>query len=59
MRKVQVCWECCKERERCRVVTQHENGDLEYVCPQCWKALDYDLYMSIPPANRAERGNDT
>jgi hypothetical protein len=41
----QVCWECNKARERCKAATVNENGKVEWVCPQCWKALDYDKYL--------------
>ncbi len=41
----QVCSECDREMERCRIVSQEPDGSFLYVCRQCWKELGYDSYM--------------
>lgn len=41
----QVCWECNRERERCKAVHVDETGKVEWVCPKCWRDLDYDKYL--------------
>lgn len=40
----QVCSECNRKRDRCRVVAQVE-GELVYVCRACWRDLDLDHFM--------------
>lgn len=40
-----ICSECGKERERCRVYTQDPDGNLVYICRQCWRDLEYDRYL--------------
>ena len=45
-KKREFCWECGKERERCRVVSKDENGILQWVCPQCYKLLDMDTFVN-------------
>lgn len=39
------CWECGRERQRCKVATVTENGEIVYVCPECWRELKYDTYL--------------
>lgn len=31
--------------ERCRIVATEPNGEMVYVCRQCWNELDYDQFM--------------
>jgi len=45
MRKRNVCWYCDKERERCRAVTSHIDGRIEWYCPQCYKELGIDQFI--------------
>ena len=40
-----VCWECGRERDRCRAITVHKEGEIEWVCPQCFRNLEYDKYL--------------
>ena len=40
-----ICAECNRPRERCRAITVNRNGDVEYVCRQCWARLDYNTYL--------------
>lgn len=44
-KKREVCWECGKERERCKAATVNRHGDVEWICPQCWREWDYDRYL--------------
>jgi MinD superfamily P-loop ATPase len=42
------CSECGKDRERCRAAAVYDDGPtlvIEWVCRQCWKALEYDEFM--------------
>lgn len=39
------CDDCGKKRERCRPVMQLVSGVLIFICPQCWRELEYDLYL--------------
>lgn len=41
----QVCSECLRQMERCRIAHADTDGKLVYVCRQCWRDLDYDKYM--------------
>lgn len=45
MIKQETCWECGKLRERCKAVTVNEFNRIEYVCPQCFRNLDYAKYL--------------
>ena len=40
-----VCAECHKLRERCKAAMTDERGEVEWVCPKCWKEYDYDKYL--------------
>ena len=31
--------------ERCKPVIKHVGGDVDWVCPNCYEGLSYDLYM--------------
>lgn len=44
-KKQQVCTECNRLRDRCKAASVDENGDLVWVCPQCWKLKDYDHFL--------------
>jgi hypothetical protein len=46
---VRVCCECGRRRERCRAVMKHIDGTIDYCCPACWHALDYDQFMEPRP----------
>lgn len=41
----QICSECQRPMERCRIVATEPNGEMVYVCRQCWNELDYDQFM--------------
>jgi hypothetical protein len=45
-RLLQVCAECRHKRERCRAAAQHRAGNVAWVCPRCWKALQYDDFLN-------------
>jgi len=45
MKSRQICFECDKERERCRESTREVTGNVIWVCPQCWRDLEYDKFM--------------
>lgn len=45
MKKVR-CWECDRERERSIPVYVTKDGVIYYVCPQCYKQLNYQEYVS-------------
>lgn len=52
-----VCSECLKLRERCRVVSVKDDGELVYICPQCYKNLDYDKYLTGPKVPSVSEGD--
>ena len=43
--RLHLCCECLKRRERCKPTVRHIDGSIDYVCPQCAKALDYSEFM--------------
>lgn len=46
--KREICWECNRERERCiaaSIVQIDDRPEIQYVCRQCWRDLDYEKYM--------------
>lgn len=43
-RKQEVCYECGKDRDRCKVAYVVEGNEV-WVCPQCWRDLHYDDYL--------------
>lgn len=43
--KWEVCWNCQRERQRCRAVTVNANGDIEWYCRECWRNLNMDEFM--------------
>lgn len=45
MKKREICWNCSKERERCKAVSVDEDGVIEWVCPQCYRDLEYEKYL--------------
>lgn len=48
------CSECKNRRERCRAVSVDPDTDeVQYVCPRCWRDLEYDVYMYPKKANHA------
>jgi len=40
-----LCSECLKERERCKAVSTDIDGEIEWVCPNCFITYDYDKYL--------------
>ena len=40
-----LCSDCLKPRDRCRAVTVNLRGEVEYICPRCWRELNYDTYL--------------
>jgi hypothetical protein len=44
-KKKTVCYECDRERERCRAATVDADGNVVWICPTCWRDLDYDRYL--------------
>lgn len=41
------CAECDRKRERCRAAVRRVGGKVDYVCPQCWRRLDYEGFMQV------------
>ena len=44
-KKLKICCECLKERERCKPVSVDAEGDITYCCPACYKLYDYERFM--------------
>lgn len=42
------CFECGRKMERCRGVSVDEAGEVQWVCPKCWRELEYEKYMTKP-----------
>ena len=40
------CWECGQERQRCKKVSVTENGEVVWICPNCYHELDYEKYVT-------------
>ena len=54
----EVCWNCGKQKERCRAASVREVDDrpeIEWICRQCWRDLDYDKYLY---EYKQERGDE-
>lgn len=45
MRRRPQCRDCDQKRDAYRPVFRRCDGTVEYVCRQCWRALDYDVFM--------------
>ena len=45
MKKWEQCWECGRDMQRCRPVYTQQNGEVAWVCRQCWRDLDFDGYL--------------
>lgn len=43
--RVQTCFECDRDRERCIPTHVGKDGTIYYVCPKCYKLLEYDKYL--------------
>lgn len=44
-----LCCECGRNRERGRRALCDTEGYIHFVCPQCWKELDYiDFFFKVP-----------
>ena len=58
----QNCWECGKSMERCRAVTVHPDGSVEWCCRRCWRDLEMERYLykhrTEPVNNEVERGDN-
>lgn len=45
-RKITECWECSRKRERCKPAAVTESGETVWICPECWRELDYEKYVT-------------
>lgn len=45
MQKTEECIECHRIRERCKAVNTLPTGEVEFVCPKCFKELEYDKFL--------------
>ena len=44
-KKTAICYECDRERNRCKAASVDEEGNVVWVCPACWREFDYDRYL--------------
>lgn len=51
----ETCWECGKVRDNCRAAasfpTEGGQPTFVWVCPECWRDLNYDKYVTAKASN--------
>jgi hypothetical protein len=55
MTKIETCWECGRENQRCNAATSDKDGKVMWVCRRCWHDLGYDDYQY---EHREQRSNE-
>jgi len=50
-----ICDDCQRKRDLFRPVRQNVDGTVAWVCRQCWRDKDYDLYMQRTDEFPAQR----